>query len=107
VAGTVIGVAVATGIGTAMAGMAIAAQMAVAVAICAVFAWAHPAIALCLWTPPIVLMTADASESVAQVGFWRGCEVILGGLIGGLLLIGADKISSWAKRRPWAGRLKV
>jgi uncharacterized membrane protein YgaE (UPF0421/DUF939 family) len=101
VVGTVIGVVVAVGVGTAMGGTALAAQTAVAVALCAVFAWRRPEIQVCMWTPPIVLMTADATESVARVGFYRGCEVVLGGLIGGLLLVGSDKIGAWAKQKYW------
>jgi hypothetical protein len=73
-------------------------QMATAVAICAVFAWGRPAIQLCMWTAPIILLYASSAESIARVGFYRGCEVILGILIGGLFLISADKSLAWLHR---------
>jgi uncharacterized membrane protein YgaE (UPF0421/DUF939 family) len=96
--GTIIGVIVVVAVGTVMNrfGLDMILQMAVAVAICAVFAWKRPAIQLCLWTPPIVLMSMIPGESIASVGFYRGSEVILGGLIGGLLLIATEKIGAWA-----------
>ena len=40
-------------------------------------------------------MSMTPGESIASVGFYRGSEVILGGLIGGLLLIAAEKIGAW------------
>lgn len=81
-------------VGIFLSRLGLAAQTAISVAICAVFAWGRPAIQLCLWTPPIVLMTAGPSNSIVDVGFYRGCEVILGGLIGGLLLVGAEKLGA-------------
>jgi uncharacterized membrane protein YgaE (UPF0421/DUF939 family) len=100
VAGTIIGVGVAVAVGVAVPqlGLGIAWKIAIAVAICAAFAWGHPAIQLCMWTPPIIFMTASPAESIASVSFYRGCEVIFGVLIGGLFLITADKILAWAHR---------
>jgi uncharacterized membrane protein YgaE (UPF0421/DUF939 family) len=94
VIGTIIGVIVAVAINILMShfGFDVTAQMALAVTICAVFAWQRPAIQICLWTAPIVLLTMTPTESIITVGFSRGCEVILGGLVGGLLLIAAEKI---------------
>jgi hypothetical protein len=43
-------------------------------------------------------MTASPAESIASVGFYRGCEVILGVLVCGFFLITADKILAWACR---------
>ena len=99
VIGTLIGVVVTVVVGTLSSRLGLAAQTAIAVAICAVFAWGRPAIQLCLWTPPIVLMTAGPSDSIIDVGFYRGCEVILGRLIGGLLLAGAEKLGAWENAR--------
>jgi hypothetical protein len=48
-----------------------------------------------MWTPPIIFMTASPAESLIGIGFYRGCEVILGVLIGGLFLIAADKSLAW------------
>jgi hypothetical protein len=66
--------------------------------ISALFAWGRPAIQLCMWTTPIILLSASPTESLAGIGFYRGCEVILGVLIGGLFLIAADKGLAWARR---------
>jgi uncharacterized membrane protein YgaE (UPF0421/DUF939 family) len=103
VAGTIIGVIVAVAVGTAMhrLGLDLVWQIAVAVAVCAMFAWGRPAIQLCMWTPPIILLTTSPTESLVSVGFYRGCEVILGVLIGGLFLAAADKSLAWGhKTRP-------
>jgi|SRR5476649_2485692 uncharacterized membrane protein YgaE (UPF0421/DUF939 family) len=100
VAGTIIGVIVAVAVGAAMhlLGLNIVWQIAVAVAICATIAWGRPAIQLCIWTPPIIFLTASPTESIISAGFYRGCEVILGVLIGGLFLIAADKCLAWGHR---------
>jgi uncharacterized membrane protein YgaE (UPF0421/DUF939 family) len=105
VIGTIIGVIVAIGVGIFLKryGLDMAVQIAVAVAICSVFAWERPAIQVCLWTAPIVLMTMTPEESIISVGVSRGCEVILGGLIGGLILITVKKIDAQhhrQRRRP-------
>jgi uncharacterized membrane protein YgaE (UPF0421/DUF939 family) len=100
VAGTIIGVIVAVAVGTAMhrLGLDLVWQIAVAVAICAMFAWGRPAIQLCMWTPPIIFLTASPTEPIIIAAFYRGCEVILGVLIGGLFLTVVDKGSAWGHR---------
>jgi uncharacterized membrane protein YgaE (UPF0421/DUF939 family) len=100
VAGTGIGVIVAIAVGSAMHPLKldVAWQIAVAVAICAMFAWGRPKIQLCIWTAPIILLSASPTESIVSVSFYRGCEVILGILIGGLFLIAAEKGLAWAHR---------
>jgi hypothetical protein len=100
IGGTVIGVIVAIAVGavTYRLKLDLVWQIAVAVAICAVFAWGRPAIQLCMWTAPIIFLSASPNESIASVGFYRGCEVILGILIGGLLLIAVEKNLVWAHR---------
>jgi uncharacterized membrane protein YccC len=102
VAGSIIGVIVAVSVSAVMSqfGLDMAWKIATAVAICAAFAWGHPAIQLCLWTPPIIFMTAIGAESIARVGFYRGCEVILGVLVGGAFLIASDRLL------PGAGRIR-
>ncbi len=93
IAGTIIGVCVAAGVYTALADITGAAgQIAVAVAICALFARWRPAIRVCLWTAPIVLLTATPSDPIVMVAFYRASEVILGGLVGGVLQFAAEKI---------------
>jgi uncharacterized membrane protein YgaE (UPF0421/DUF939 family) len=100
VAGTIIGVTVAVAAGAAAHefGLGLTWQIAIAVAICAMFAWGRPAIQLWMWTPPIILLSASPTESIVSVGFYRGCEVILGVLIGGLFLVAADKSLAWGHR---------
>jgi uncharacterized membrane protein YgaE (UPF0421/DUF939 family) len=100
VLGTLIGVTVAVAIGAfaSRLGLGVAAQLAIAVSICALFAWRRPEIRSCLWTSPIVLITAGPTESIVTAGFHRGSEVILGVLVAGLLHIGADRGVSWANR---------
>ena len=105
VAGTVVGIMVAVAIGllAGHSGMGEAAQLAVALPICAVFAWRWPALQICLWTAPIVLMDATPTQSIAIVGFDRGCEVVIGVLVGGLIHLGAQKLGAWVRRRALAG----
>ncbi len=100
VLGTIIGVAVAVAVsaGVKPFGLDAVWQMALAVAICAIFAWRRPAIQVCLWTPPIIFMTAIPAEPIVNVGFYRGCEVILGVLVGGSLHIAVEKIGVWARQ---------
>ena len=101
VIGTIIGVGVAVAVNAVMSRFAVpvASEMLVDVAICAVVAWERPAIQICLWTPPIILLTAAPGESLVAVGVTRGCEVILGVVVGGLLHMAAEKVGVWAKGR--------
>jgi len=105
VVGTVVGIVVAVAVGliAARCGMGVTAQLAVALPICAVFAWRWPALQICLWTAPIVLMDATPSQSIAIVGFDRGCEVVIGVLVGGPIHLGAQKLGAWLRRRPATG----
>jgi hypothetical protein len=72
------------------------------VAICAAFAWRRPAIQVCLWTPPIIFITPTPAESIVNVGLYRGCEVIIGVLVGGSLHILAERIGAWARLAPFS-----
>jgi uncharacterized membrane protein YgaE (UPF0421/DUF939 family) len=105
VIGTVIGiiVAVAVGLLAARYSLGTVLELALAVPICAVFAWRWPAIQLCLWTAPIVLMNAAPSQSIVTVGFDRGCEVVTGVLVGSLLHLGAEKFGAWIRQRAPGG----
>jgi uncharacterized membrane protein YgaE (UPF0421/DUF939 family) len=96
VIGTIIGVIVGVAVGVAAGriGLSVALQLAIAVLVCALFAWRRPAIQLCLWTAPIVLMSAKPGESIITVGVDRGCEVIIGVLVGGLLHLAAQKLAA-------------
>ena len=83
--GTLIGivVAVAVNVLTSPRGVGVAGQIALSVGICALVAHEFPKFRVCMWTGPIVLLTADPSISTPIVGVYRGSEVILGALIGG------------------------
>ena len=100
VLGTIIGVVVAVAVSAGLKpfGLDTVWQMALAVAICAIFAWRRPAIQVCLWTPPIIFLTATPAEPLIDVGVYRGCEVIIGMLVGGSLHIAVEKIGAWARQ---------
>ena len=85
--GTILGVCVsiAVNVGAQSWPISMPMQMTIAVGISAVLAYGHPAFRASLWTCPIVLLTALPNEPIFQVGFYRGSEVILGGLIAGAL----------------------
>ena len=102
VIGTIIGaiVGVAVGVAATRIGLATVLQLAIAVLICALFAWRRPAVQLCLWTAPIVLLSATPGESIITVGFDRGCEVLIGVLVGGLMHFAAQNLEA---RPRWRG----
>jgi uncharacterized membrane protein YccC len=105
IGGTIIGVIVAIAVGavTHQLKLDLVWQISIAVAICAMLAWGRPAIQLCMWTAPIIFLSASPTESIASVGFYRGCEVILGILIGGLFLVIVDRASAWVHRTRRSG----
>ncbi len=84
--GTVIGVVIAVAVGRLLAPLraGVAVQMAVAVALAAVLARRYPLVRVCMWTCPIVFLS-DQAMPLLMVGFYRGAEVLLGGLIGAAL----------------------
>ena len=59
-------------------------QLTLAVGVCALLAKGRPTIRCCMWTCPIVLLTATPQQSVEVVGLLRGSEVMLGALVGGV-----------------------
>jgi Fusaric acid resistance protein family len=82
--GTCIGIACAvavTALGSCLAA-GVTAQLAVGVVVCAAIAHLKPNLRVCMWTCPLVLLTNDASRSVAMVAVDRGTEVVIGALIG-------------------------
>ena len=60
-------------------------QIAVSVGLCAAMARQYPAVRVCMWTGPIVLLTAEPSTAVVMVAFFRGNEVMIGVLVGAAL----------------------
>lgn len=85
VVGTLAGLLIVIAVNAVLASQdaTIATQMAVAIAISASLSYGRPSFRASLFTCPIVLMTAEPHEPMYVVAFYRGCEVILGGLLGG------------------------
>jgi len=83
--GTVIGIGTACMVNLLIArfGASLYVQVAVAVPICALLVHRFPQIRVSLWTCTLILVSS-AATSVTAVGLYRGEEVILGTLIGGL-----------------------
>ena len=83
--GTVIGIGTACAVNFLIArfGASLYVQVAVAVLICALLVHRFPQIRVSLWTCTLILASSAATE-VSTVGLYRGEEVILGTLIGGL-----------------------
>jgi len=83
--GTVTGIGTACGVNLLIArfGASIYVQVAVAVTISALLVLRFPQLRVSLWTCTLIL-ASSAALSVPTVGLYRGEEVILGTLIGGL-----------------------
>ncbi|GJD91651.1 hypothetical protein BHAOGJBA_5199 [Methylobacterium hispanicum] len=82
--GTVLGAATAVAVHAGFRGAgldAMAVQVAVITAACAVIARERPAIRVCMWTGPLVLLTATPETPIGATALHRGGEVILGGLV--------------------------
>jgi uncharacterized membrane protein YccC len=86
-AGTLVGICVAVASGSllGLASAQPALQIGVGVAICAILARRWPDLKVAIWTAPIVYLTVVPGESLAEAGFWRGVEVLVGGVVGALL----------------------
>lgn len=96
IAGTIIGVCVAIAVGmaasTSYLAIGMPVQIAVAVAICAAIAHKRPGLRVCMWTVPIVLLTANTFTPIVTAGIYRGSEVILGGIVGGMFHLVTERI---------------
>jgi len=93
--GTVIGIGTACGVNFLIArfGASLYVQVAIAVLICALLVHRFPQIRVSLWTCTLILVSS-AATSITTVGLYRGEEVILGTLIGGLF----HAVSEWMLR---------
>jgi hypothetical protein len=76
------------------------AQIAASVGLAAVVAHYRPALRVCMWTGPIVLLTAGPGTPIALVGLYRGGEVMLGAALGALFHWLAERIVAALLRRP-------
>jgi uncharacterized membrane protein YccC len=92
--GTVIGVVIAVAVGHLLAPLHanVAIQMALAVALAAIVARRYPVVRVCMWTCPIVFLSSDRATPLSMVGFYRGMEVLVGGLVGAVLHWISEKI---------------
>lgn len=83
--GTVIGIGTACLVNFLIArfGASLYVQVAVAVLVCALLVHRFPQLRVSLWTCTLILASSAATD-VSTVGLYRGEEVILGTLIGGL-----------------------
>lgn len=96
--GTVLGIATAVAVHATfrLFGLeATAVQLAVITAACAVIARERPTIRVCLWTGPLVLLTATPAAPIGLTALHRGGEVILGGLVGA----GLHSVIEWCAQR--------
>ncbi|MEH3105814.1 MAG: FUSC family protein [Sphingomonas fennica] len=71
-----------------------------AVTVCAAVARRWPSMRVCLWTAPLVILTANAEHSIAATALQRGGEVLLGGLVGAAIHL----VLEHAVVRPLANR---
>src|SRR5579859_297913 len=91
--GTVIGIGTACGVNFLIArfGASLYVQVAIAVLVCAILVHRFPQIRVSLWTCTLIL-ASSAATSVTTVGLYRGEEVILGTVIGGLFHAASEAI---------------
>ena len=85
--GTLIGIGAgiaASALGSHFA-FGLSGQIAVSVGLCAAIARQYPAVRVCMWTGPIVLLTTKPSTAIIMVAFFRGSEVMIGVLVGAAL----------------------
>lgn len=99
--GTLVGVLVALLVNRlgALIGLSLTPQMAIAVALCALCAKERPAIRVCLWTAPLVLATTTPSAPAEVTAFFRGCEVLTGATVGGLIHFAEERLLAPIVRR--------
>ncbi len=92
--GTLLGVAIAVVVGSIAewSGAGTASKIAISVALAAIAARRHPLIRVCMWTCPIVFLTATPDLPLWRVGLYRGTEVMLGGAVGALLHLIAEPL---------------
>jgi uncharacterized membrane protein YccC len=82
--GTLVGIAIAVVVGSVLRpfSAAVETQMGLAVAVSAVVAKRYALLRVCMWTCPIVFLSADPWTPLYIIGFHRGAEVLVGALVG-------------------------
>lgn len=103
--GTLLGVAAALAvyaIGMYLPAFSTMWQMAAAVAVCALCVRGRPAMRVCLWTVPLVLLDNDSGTSDLLTGMFRSLDVVLGSLLGGVFHDTEDaifnRLACWTRR---------
>lgn len=104
-AGTFIGLVIALLVNAVgrWLGIPLVLQIGAAVAICASATAGRPAIRVCLWTCPLILVTAVSGPAPALVAAFRATEVLLGAVVGGVTHVLEERIGSAARARSSAG----
>ena len=99
--GTMIGVVVAVSVEFfgRMTGLPLMLQIALGVGVCAVAASGRPTIRACLWTCPLILVTASSLGTPGFVGLIRASEVVLGAIIGGVTHVLDERIGTLVTAR--------
>jgi uncharacterized membrane protein YccC len=99
--GTLIGVAVALSVDFLgrMIGLPLALQISISVAVCSVAALGRPTIRVCLWTCPLILVTASSLGTPGFVGLIRASEVVLGAIVGGVTHLLDERIGTLVTTR--------
>jgi uncharacterized membrane protein YccC len=99
--GTLIGLAVALLVNllSRIVGLPLVFQIGIGVALCAIAATGRPAIRVCLWTCPLILVTPAFAPAPALVAVLRGSEVVLGAVVGGLTHVVEERIASTCRAR--------
>jgi uncharacterized membrane protein YccC len=99
--GTIIGVVVALSVDYfgRMIGLPLALQISISVAVCAVAASGRPTIRACLWTCPLILVTASSLGTPGFVGLIRASEVVLGAIVGGVTHVLDERIGTLVTAR--------
>jgi uncharacterized membrane protein YccC len=97
--GTFIGLAIALLVNSVgrRIGIPLGLQIGTGVALCASAAMGRPLIRVCLWTCPLILVTAATGPAPALVAVMRASEVVLGAVVGGVTHIVEERIGSAAK----------
>jgi uncharacterized membrane protein YccC len=106
--GTLIGVVVAllAGIFGRMGGLPLMLQIALSVTVCALTTFGRPTIRVCLWTCPLILVTAPSLGTTELAGMIRVSQVLLGAMVGGIAHVldqrawnGWNSLSAWEDTR--------
>lgn len=103
VAGTLIGTGVALPVAVLLMPDPASPMLAtgVAVAICAAVTRRWPLLRVCLWTAPLVILTANIEYSIIHTVVQRSGEVLLGGTIGAVIHLLLEHAVGRRREQDW------